>query len=402
MTPFENEPELAAALREARPTPRAEFAAWLDDRAAAGFPRDSRRASAVARVRERLASTPPGRRLIAPAGAFAVAAILIATAVVATTENGGPASEENQFAARAGSAGSAGSHPQTEFEGVVPTAPERAATPPGGATADSHATGSFPESSVGVVGSSAENQSAPLGKRPSGPYAAHAGRRDIERSAEIVLGAEPDRVRADAAKVFDAVHATDGIVLNSSIRDGQSGDAGADFELLIPSGKLGNALAAFSAIAEVRSRHEATQDITAPTVGVRERLQDSRAKIEGLLGQLAGADTDAERAAVEAQLRSERARSAALRSRLSALSRRANFSRVSLRIETGAQSSGNDGGRWGIGDGLDDAGRILAIAAGVTAIGLAILAPFALIALLAWLSRRVWLHRARRAALRSS
>jgi uncharacterized protein DUF4349 len=72
-------------------------------------------------------------------------------------------------------------------------------------------------------------------------------------------------------------------VLSSSIRDGTAGEAGAKFDLLIPSGKLGDALAAFSAIGEVRSRRESTQDITAPTIGVRERLQDSGAKIEGLL-----------------------------------------------------------------------------------------------------------------------
>ena len=103
---------------------------------------------------------------------------------------------------------------------------------------------------------------------------------------------------------------------------------------------------------------------------------------------------------MEAQLHSERHRAAALRSRLSWLNRRANLSRVLLRIETGAHLVlGKRGGVWGIGDGLDDAGRILAVAAGVIVIGLAILAPFALIALLGWLCRRAWLRRARRDAL---
>ena len=96
--------------------------------------------------------------------------------------------------------------------------------------------------------------------------------RDIERSAPRSCSAPSRReVRADAAKVFEAVHAADGIVLRSSIRDGAAGDAGADFELLIPTAKLGDALASFSAIAEVRSRHESTQDITAPTVRRRRK-----------------------------------------------------------------------------------------------------------------------------------
>jgi hypothetical protein len=119
-----------------------------------------------------------------------------------------------------------------------------------------------------------------------------------------------------------------------------------------------------------------------------------------LLAQLAGAESSAERAEVEVELNAERRRAAGLRSQLSALERRASFSRVSLRIETGASPGGSGGGgNWGVGDGLGDAGRILAIAAGVTVIGLAALAPLALLVLLGWLARRAWLRRARASAL---
>jgi hypothetical protein len=379
MKPFENEAELAAALSELRPTPEEEFAAELDAWADVGFPRRSRRRSAWGSLRERLTSTPP-RRLLVPAGAFAVAAIVIATAVVATTDRQDPPASNNLLSLMNTTDGTG---TETEPSDLSESVSKSAEAPAGASTAAS-ATGYAPKGSA------------------SGPYAADTGPRDIERSADIVLGADPADVRADSAKVFDAVHAADGIVLSSSIRDGDAGEAGADFELLIPAAKVGDALAAFSGIAEVRSRHEATQDITAPTVRVGEKLQDSRAKIEGLLGQLASADTDEERAAVEAQLRSERYRAAAFRSRLSSLSRRANLSRVSLRIETGASSSSGEGGGWGVADGLDGAGRILAVAAGVTVIGLALFAPFALIALIAliaWLTRRAWIRQARTRAL---
>jgi Domain of unknown function (DUF4349) len=375
MKPFENENELTTALRELRPQPQPQFAAELDAWAAVGFPRRSPRRSAWGSLRERLASTPP-RRLIAPAGALAVAAVVIATAVVSTSDSGDPGRTESNLLSKSTPADTSAGGDAAEQGTLAEPARKAAAGGEGAATA--------------------------LPSKPSGPYASQAGRRDVERSAEMVLGTDPTEVRSAAAKVFDTVHAADGIVLSSSIRDGEAGDAGADFELLIPSAKLGDALASISRIAEVRSRNETTQDITAPTVSTGEKLQDSRAKIEGLLGQLAGVDTDEERAAVEAQLRSERYRAAALRSRLSALDRRANFSRVQLRIETGEPSSSSDeggGGGWGVGDGLDDAGRILAVAAGVTVIGLAILAPFALIGLLAWLSRRAWIRQARTRAL---
>jgi uncharacterized protein DUF4349 len=380
MEPNRDNLDLMVTLQMLRPSLRPEFAAELDARAAAGFPRDPHSwKSRLARLGNRLRETPP-RRILAPAGAVAAAAIVIASAVVVTFE-GDPMTS---------------SAPETRFSASPPV--QYSASPPVQGAGESSAV-SPSKGSVGASDSSGvQLQISPTAG--SGSYASRAGRRDIERSAQMVLGADPADVRVGAAEVFDAVHAADGIVLSSSIRDGAEGEAGADFDLLIPSAKLGNALAAFSSIAEVRSRHESTLDITAPTVSVGERLQDSQARIESLLGQLADAGTDTERAAVEAELRAERRHASALRSRLAELRRRANFSRVSLRIETGAPSTAEaERGAWGIDDGLDGAGRILAVAAGVTVIALAILSPLALIALLAWLAHRTLVRRSRERVL---
>ena len=188
--------------------------------------------------------------------------------------------------------------------------------------------------------------------------------------------------------------------MRSSTHEGEPGRAGATFELLIPSAKLGDALADLSAIDEVRSRHEATADITAPTVNVTELLRDSKARVDSLLGQLEGAETESEREAVEAELAQERRHRAALRAQLQHLQRRADLSRVLVRIETGAaEESGSGGGTWGVDDALGDAGQILAVAAAVAVVGLAILGPIALIALLAWLTHRAWVRRERRRVL---
>jgi hypothetical protein len=391
MEPYRDDPNLTAALRALRPTPRPEFGAELDARAASGFPHGGRFASSLAHLASRLRSTPP-RRLLAPAGAFALTAIVVATAVVSVTEEPGdlstmtttqPPSAAEQQPADGGAGGGS-----TQYSSPTPS------------VSPTTSRGSSSAGSPAIEFKSSSGAALSFDTSLPGPYASQARHRDIDRSAQMVLATEPADVRADAAKVFDSVHAAAGIVLRSSIRDGEAGDAGAEFDLLIPSAKLGDALAAFSSIAEVRSRHEFTQDITAPTVSTGERLQDSQAKIESLLGQLAASNTDAERAAVEAQLRAERRHAAALRSRLSTLRRRANFSRVSLRIETGAPSTTTKSeGGWGVSDGLDDAGRILAVAAGVTVIGLAILGPLALIALLAWLAHRTLARRSRERAL---
>jgi hypothetical protein len=219
--------------------------------------------------------------------------------------------------------------------------------------------------------------------------------RDVERSAQVSLLAESADIADDSAAVFAAVHDARGIVLHSTTTSGKR--AGAQFDLLIPSARLGDALAAISSIDEVSSRHEATGDITAPIVSAREELADSRARIDTLLTQLAAAETETEAEAVESELRGERRHAARLRAQLANLDWRTTYSRVSVRIAS--DPSADSGGAWGFDDAIGEAGHILAIAAAVTLVGLAIAAPIALIALLAWFAHRLWLRTRRERAL---
>jgi hypothetical protein len=404
MEPYRDDNDLAAELRALRPEPGPEFTAELDERAAAGFPRRSARAGApLSGLLARLRTLPPRRLALAGAGA-AIAVVAVATVVVAVSE---PKSDPASLAQLSPREHAGGGHlsdfSQRQATKISPVAPneESSGIMYGGEIPSVAGSASAPSKSSSSAGSGGAASAA---EGPSydgsGPYASQTGHRDVERSAEMVLGADPSEVAGGAADVFDAVHAANGIVLSSSVSGGAAGDAGARFDLLIPAAKLGDALADFSAIDTVVSRHEATDDITAPTVRVGEHLRDSRATIDGLLVQLAGADSDEERAEVEIELRAERRHAAALRSQAAKLDRRANLSRVSLRIETGAAASSPDeDGSWGAGDALDDAGHILGIAAGVAIIGLAILAPLALIALLAWLANRARIRRGRERAL---
>src|SRR5215207_1499011 len=71
--------QLAAELRELRPAPRPEFAAGLDQRAAAGFPRRSRL--------PRFSFSFPAKRLLIPAGGLAVIAVAVTSAVVGINES---------------------------------------------------------------------------------------------------------------------------------------------------------------------------------------------------------------------------------------------------------------------------------------------------------------------------
>lgn len=337
------------------------------------------------------------RRLVLPAGAVALTAIVVVVALVIVSSG----EESVLYSGKASRELGTTSSEAESAEAAEARGGEEAAAESGGGTSSaggSAEAGGEPvyESEPSAAPSSGESAGRPA--QESGPYAAGAKHRSVERAAEITLGTAPEEVGKASGEVLETVHAYDGIVLDSSTSGGSEGAAGARFTLLIPSAKLDDALAAFSEIAEVRSRHEASKDITAPTVTTGEQLQDSHARVESLLNQLEGAETEAEQEAVEAKLRAERRQQARLKSQLSALRRRANLSRVSLKIVSD-EAPASGGGGWDAGSALHDAGRILSVAAGVVIVGLAALAPLALLALLAWLAHRAWLRGRRERAL---
>jgi hypothetical protein len=382
---------LFATLESLRPEPSPTFAAKLDERVAAGFPRRSQGpASPRAGIMTWFRSLSP-RRLLFAGGATALAAVAIATVVVSGSSTGTESTRTG--------GGSTLSLLNKFSDDAEEASPETAESSAGGSSGTVYEAEASTATGKSVAPDASSPSSSAAKATATGPYASGAKHRDVERGAEMVLGTEPGEVGDAAGKVLEAVHRYDGIVLSSSVRGGSEGDAGARFDLLIPSAQLSDALAAFSGIAEVRSRQEASNDITAPTNTVGEGLQDSRAKIDALLNELADSETETEREAVEAQLRSERRHAAALKAQLSSLQRRANLSHVSLRIESNESQGPSSGGGWDIGDAFHDAGQILAVAAAVTIVGMAILAPIALLALLFWLGNRAWVRQRRERAL---
>ena len=392
------DPELERMLREIRPEADPDFLAELDRCAAVpevgfGGKRAPGTASTWERFTRRIRNTPP-RRVASGIGAVGLACIVLGTTVVAINGSGG-----GDDAALLSDKGPA---PVQGVDDLIQeTAPD--STAGGGRLSNESARATGEELSgetSAISGAPSVVTDAP--DAPTGPFAADQNRRYIERSAHLTLGTDPEGVRDATDEIFGIVGRYEGIVISSSIQDGPEGEAGARFELMIPSAQLSDALADLSGVAEVRSREEQTLDITAPTVTTAEKLQDAHAEVEGLLKQLADADTDEERAAVKQQLAFQRQRVANLRSTLSRLERRANLSRVSLDVVTGdaatfpGPATDDD---WTIGDAVEDAGQILSTAAGVTLVGLAVLAPFALIAFLAWLARRAWVRQGRERAL---
>lgn len=436
--------KLFAELRDLRPKPRPEFAAQLDARAAAGFPRRSTPyTSPAALVADWWRDLSLRGRLI-PVVGVALATVVVATAVVAIVGSGGggesaaedaslgmvtsgPSSSSaessevegtsggSEISGGASSAGAAPAGPQHakngaakgsgQISGKGQTSGEITYAPAVPSVESAPAEEAGAEESGGAYEAEAEESRGTVNGKVQLELSPGSGHRDIEQSSYIVLGTKPGEVSGAAAKVFDAVHAAGGIVLHSSVHSGSKGATGAQFSLLIPSAKVDDALAQISSIAEVRARHDQTNDITAPTVSTSEELADLNATIEGLLKELGNVETEAERESVEAQLHEMRRRHAAIRGSLDHLHERAAMSEVTVRIVTsngaGLHPGGGSGsdGSWGVGDALHDAGNILTIAAGVVLIGLAVLAPIALIALLFWAGNRVRVRRLRERTL---
>jgi len=396
--------EIATALAEARPAPSQAFAEELDQRVAAAFPRRSRVSRSPLTVLTQWLGARSSMRLSFAGAAVALVAVAIATAVIASSgsESRSIAIDSGPITPRPSEQGAeaiphvaAKGAPQISAPGSSGGVQYSDAVPRASAAGSSanHSAGSAAVPSSETDSSAAYSPSH--GSLETESLANLSHHREIERSAEIGLLAASADVADDSAKVFAAVHDANGIVLHSTTSSGRNG--GARFELLIPSARLGDALAAFSSIDEVRSRHEATDDITKPTVTTKEELQDSQARVDSLLAQLAGADAESEREAIAAELHAERGQAARLRNQLARLHQRTTYSRVLVRIQSG--NSTEPGGAWGISDAFHDAGHILGIAAGVTLVGLAVIAPIALLCLLAWLAQRLWVRTRRERAL---
>lgn len=417
--------DLIRELRAIRPRPHEGFRRQLDDRAAGGFPprrpghvrdggpsdnvpaRDSNRRG----LGERFGLS--GRFRFGPILAGAAVACAVATAVV-VTDPGPLGSGDDKAASLSVTASDAGAVPGQSMEGggggtTHNDAGSMAEQPALGATEsapESSGLGQYDEMAIEQAprgtadrqSRSVEPMPVPPGA-PGAPIAADRGQRSVERDASITLATEPPEVPEVAAGVLRVVAGHSGIVLSSSTRGGAEGEAGADFNLKIPSSNLSQALAELSDLAVVRDRRESTLDITAPTVSTADRLREARAEVRGLLKQMAEATSDSEREAIQVDLRPAQRRVAELRAQLDRLGRRASYADVRVSIVTGEAGALPEEDEWTLAQAADDALRILTVVVGILIVAAAILVPIALIALLTWAARRAWIRRARERAL---
>jgi Domain of unknown function (DUF4349) len=378
---------LVSDLRAERPEPDPEFGDALDAWAAAGFTRPARRG----RLRN-VANRPDvaGQahtflrsltlRKLAPVGAAAATLVVIVVGVaqIDFTTSGRDGDDS----------GGGGDSAVSAAEDA--SVPERGgAEPLSGAPAE--ATEALDEQlDRGAV--RATRAPIPNGKS-SGPAAGQDVRR-VERDAQLTLTAPSDEVQDVTNDAIGVVEAQDGIVLSSRTR-GTDDSASAVLDLVIPTRNLDATLDELSDLADVKSLSEGSVDITRPFIDARDALRGLEAERRSLLRQIRAADTEEELDRLRARLEVLDRRISFANAEFENIQRRARHSNVTVQIT----SNGSSEGDWSLDDALDDAGRVLTVAAGVALISAAVLLPLALIAAILYFVLSASRNRARERAL---
>jgi len=346
-------PDLEMLLRDVRPAPEPAWAAKLDARVAARFPKP----------------TPAWKKpLIAfrehffAFGAVAtVGCAVLALVVVGIRYSGG--SDES------GSSGSA-----MPMSGSA----EESASDSGG-------------------GSSAPNPTATLS--PESRTFSSDGRAVIS-SATLTLSTSPDKVNTVSDRAIRVVDGLGGYVQTSEVNS-SGNSASASLTVKIPSDKLDAGIAQLSKLAHVKGRSQQDQDVTDQRDALEASVRDARADRDGLRLRLSKATTDTERSRLRAQLDRASRRVTQRQRRVNELGAAVSFATVELGIdgERRRGAAAPPEGRWTPGDAVGDAVRVLEVIAGVLLIALAVLIPVGLIALLGGLAGRIVVRHRRERAL---
>ncbi len=411
---------LVVAVRDDRPPLPPDFAAELDARVAAGFPRRAApapqageagsaaegtgRAGRLARTAGRVGAgrwlTGLGGRWLTGLGATAAVAAAIAVVVVASA--GRPAS---------GGGGTAGRIQDAAPRSPASGGPAIQTPAPGGAATGAAAGGKASAGRVPAAPTpSSTATTAPAPAQTPGPVptpivpalgSPSGGARVVARDATLGLLAPRGQVQAVTDRAIAATDRLGGIVESSQVALDDQGSSQASLELQVPSAALDRTLAALSALAHVSARTQNALDITDPTGAARDRLAQTRAERQALLRQLARATTANELASLRARLALVGGRIASDEAQLQALLTRGQFSHVSVTIAESQQSAGGGAGRsgWGPGAALDDALGVLEAVFAVLVVALAGLVPVVIVAGLGWAAVRPVRRRRREAAI---
>ncbi len=353
--------ELALVLRALRPQPREEFRDTLDGRAAAGF-------KGGGRSGHRRAGGGWRPKLSQPAFALAVVLLVIVGVTVPLALSGGGSALRS-----------------------APPADGGAMRVPEGSASSSAAAGHHALKAEGAAG--AARAAGPIGEA----QITTPGARRVEQSAALDLGVSPSAIQSTSRRVFTVVNGFGGYVQQSNVTSGDAEQAGATFELKVPSAKLGSAIAALSQLGHVRSENDTTNDVTGQYESLQRSLGDAQAERASLLRQLAAATEAQQAEALKGKLHGVEGHIAQLQGELRALNGRIDYTSVSLTLTP--ESSGAGAGSLTPGGAARDAAQILDAAVAVVVLASAAVLPVAVIALLIWVLVAASRRRLREGAL---
>lgn len=342
--------QIGAELYALRETPDPNFAAKLDLRASAGFPTEK------AEPRDRMLTWGRLGMVLAPLAAIAVVAVVISSSDQSQLLSSGSGNDSAKQAAPsqtiAPAQGQALSKGGQAATAVPPTQP----IPPNG--------------------------SRPRNGRPQVQ----------ERTAQLGLATDADKLQTAADGVVDVTDRYGGFVDSSNVRTGGSRGR-ASFALRIPTVHLQDALSDISDLGRVTLLNQGSTNVTPAYVDAGKNYRAARAKVDGLIEQLENASSSSEADAIRAQLGIARDELAAARAALRGLKQ--PIALTPVRVEITAQGDGS----WSIGDAADDAVGVLEAIVGAALITLAVLVPLAALLALGWLGTREVNRRRREAAL---
>jgi hypothetical protein len=216
-----------------------------------------------------------------------------------------------------------------------------------------------------------------------------AGDRAQRVSATLTVEVEDaDAVSRASQEAIDLTRSLDGYVVSSSVSTGEEGSA--SIIVRVPVDRVQDAIAGLSGLGRIVSQQVSVEDLQQTLDELERREASVRAQIARIQARLRTETLDAQTEAVlRARLQTLRAERAALRASISSTESEASMSTIQLAIVTpGATGAVAPPSR--IDRTIDEALNILAWEA-VIALGiLIVLAPFALVALAAWLGRRLY------------
>ena len=367
--------ELALAIRGDAPVADPGFERRLDERVANGFGRAPRRRLALPALR---------RPRLAALGVAASLLLGLVVTVSVTSRDGGD---------------------------VVLTAPSGldSATSGGAAEMPAPATAqkAEPESATEEL-RGAQDQAAPsagggaepgVGVAPIPPTdpVAPGRNRNVQRSALLTLAAPGDELQTVADGVIAVTDRYRGFVMHSSVTSAVDGAAAGSFDLRVPVRNLRPALRDLSQLAEVRSRTENADDVTASFRSARTRIEELQAQRRGLLRRLARAATPTEERALRSQIRFVNDEIDAAQQSLREMRRRTSYASIAVTLM--ADENAEDVGGGGLSDGWNDFKDNLLESGNIALRVLGVALPLGVVAILAWIVSTSITRRRREAVL---